>query len=160
MEALATELGALTPEQAAAPVNTVEVSGGGRQRGSTGRCGKGRRALPEGSGGEVRWKETTSLRACAELPPTCLRRWARGRLRRMRGASAGRGGSVPQGAELARLRGGRRPPVCPACILQTRAKRCLFSASVPLKFANCLAWGEGGGEGRVSGLFGWAGLFV
>lgn len=69
MEALATELGALTPEQAAAPVNTVEVSGGGRQRGSTGRCGKGRRALPEGSGGEVRWKETTSLRACAELPP-------------------------------------------------------------------------------------------
>lgn len=106
----------------------------------------------------MRWKETTSLRACAELPPTCLRRWARGRLRRMRGASAGRGGSVPQGAELARLRGGRRPPVCPACILQTRAKRCLFSASVPLKFANCLAWGEGGGEGRVSGLFGWAGL--
>lgn len=28
MEALAEELGALTPEQAAAPVNTVEVSGG------------------------------------------------------------------------------------------------------------------------------------
>jgi len=31
MEALATELGALTPEQAVAPVNTVEVSNGGDQ---------------------------------------------------------------------------------------------------------------------------------
>lgn len=55
MEALATELGALTPEQAAAPVNTVEVSGGlGRAAAGTdwpaGRWGRGdtRRALQEG----------------------------------------------------------------------------------------------------------------
>lgn len=47
MEALATELGALTPEQAAAPVNTVEVSGS-LGRGAAGRA-DARRALPAGS---------------------------------------------------------------------------------------------------------------
>lgn len=62
----------------------------------------------------------------------------------MRGGCMGGRVSVP--AEV------RAPSL--VCPLQTPAKGYLPLAAVPLKFAGCLTWGGGGGDGRVSGPYG------